>query len=353
MNRSIFLKPSLPKLFFIGIVTFSFLVLNGCDGSDSGSSQPSRDEKKETSKPKNVKIPRFNRDSAYVYTEKQVAFGPRVPGTEEHVNCKNWLVKKLSSFGANVIEQEFKAELYTGESPQAFNIIGQINPNHPKRIILAAHWDSRFMADQDQDEDRKKDAILGADDGASGVGVLLEIARNLSETPIDMGVDIIFFDAEDQGFDAQTIEESQPESWCLGAQYWARNLHVKGYKAKYGILLDMVGAEDARFIKEGYSMQFAPRLVNKVWKLAKEMGYGNYFVNQQDQGGVTDDHVFVSTIARIPMIDIINRPAGTQTGFGSYWHTHDDDMDVISKRTLRAVGQVVMAAVYNESIDAL
>lgn len=289
-------------------------------------------------------VPAFNRDSAYMYVEKQLTFGPRVPNSEAHQACKDWLAEKFKSFGAEVIEQDFQAKSYTGEQLNGTNVIAQYNPQINKRIILAAHWDTRFVADSPLNTSDTEVAVMGADDGASGVAVLLEIARQLQENPIDIGVDIILFDLEDQGESGAENEES----WGLGAQHWSRNPHRAGYRAQYGILLDMVGAKDARFPKEYYSMYFAPNLVNKVWKLAENMGYGNYFV-PADGGGVTDDHYFVNTIAGIKMIDIINRPAGSETGFGDHWHTPNDNIDIINKRTLGAVGQVVLAVVYREN----
>ncbi len=291
-----------------------------------------------------VKVPRFNKDSAYVYIEKQVAFGPRVPNTKAHTDCKNWMIDQFKSFGATVIADDFKAKGYTGTVFNATNIIAQYNPEHSNRILLAAHWDSRFVGDYDKDESKRDKPILGADDGGSGVGVLLEIARQLGENPIDLGVDIVLFDVEDQG-------ESKGEdytTWCLGAQQWARNLHVPGYRAKFGILLDMVGSKNARFTREGVSMAAAPQVMNKVWKLAANMGYGNYFVMDQTRE-VIDDHLFVNQLTKTKMIDIINRPKVSETGFGHYWHTHDDDMDVINKQTLRAVGQTVLAVLYRSS----
>jgi hypothetical protein len=293
---------------------------------------------------KALPVPKFERDSAYAYLEKQLSFGPRVVGSTASQNCKEWMVAQFESFGATVIEQGFKANVYTGESFDATNIIAQFNPKAQKRILLGAHWDSRHIADSPLSEERKEEPILGADDGGSGVAVLLEIARALGNNPIDMGVDIVLFDAEDYG-------ESGGEnntSWALGSQHWSANLHVKGYKPKYGILLDMVGAKGARFTKEQFSMQYAGQYVNKIWNLAKNMGYGNYFVDAPG-GYVTDDHYFVNTIARIPMLDIINRPVASQTGFGEYWHTHDDTIDVIDPRTLRAVGQVMLAVIYREA----
>ena len=319
------------------------LLLAGLSGCQSdGSGQTSAEEAPPKEK---VPVPKFERDSAYAFVARQVAFGPRVPNTDAHQQCKQWLVNQFKSYGAKVIEQDFQPTAYTGEVLKATNIIAQFNPGATKRIVLAAHWDSRPFADSPLSEERRDEPILGADDGGSGVAVLLEVARQLQAHPIEMGVDIVLFDAEDYGESGG----ERAETYALGSQYWARNLHVSGkQRPKYGILLDMVGAEGARFPKEYYSVQFAPRIVAKVWKLAQNMGYGNYFVNDSG-GGITDDHYFVNTIAKIPMIDIINRQPATQSGFGEHWHTHNDNMDVIDRRTLRAVGQVMLAVVYREA----
>ena len=174
--------------------------------------------------------------------------------------------------------------------------------------------------------------------------MLLEIARQIQANPIDLGVDIVLFDAEDQGDNG-----GRETTWCLGSQHWSRNLHRPNYKPKFGILLDMAGAKNARFAKDGTSMKHAPNVMNKVWKIAQERGYGNYFVNESTSE-LIDDHKFVNEIAKIPMIDIINRPVGSRSGFGDYWHTHDDNMSVIDKNTLRAVGQTVLAVIYRESV---
>ena len=300
--------------------------------------------------PKQVTVPSFNRDSAYAYVAQQVAFGPRVLGSEGHQQCKEWLVSKLKAFGAEVVEQDFEAEVYTGDKFSATNIIGQYNPAARKRVVLAAHWDTRHIADSPLSTERKNEPILGADDGGSGVGVLLEIARNLQSNPIDLGVDIVLFDAEDYG-DSESEDENSAYTYAIGAQYWARNPHRSNYQAQYGILLDMVGTKDARFPKEGFSMRYAAPLVNRIWDLAARMGYGNYFANV-NAGGITDDHRMVNEVGRIPMIDIINlplKPNDDPPPFGSHWHTHNDDMHIINKRTLKAVGQVVTAVIYREA----
>ena len=294
-----------------------------------------------------VKVPRFDRDSAYQFVKKQVDFGPRVPNSEGHQKAKDWMVAKFKNYGAQVIEQDFQAQAYDGTQLNATNIIAQFNSNNKKRILLAAHWDTRPIADSDLSTERRDEPILGADDGGSGVAILLEIARQLQANPINMGVDLILFDAEDYGAPREKEEELSQNSlltWCLGSQHWSKNPHIVGYKAKYGILLDMVGSKGARFTKEAISMRYAPQVMNKIWKLAQGMGYGNYFVNNKSDQ-VIDDHLFVNEIAKIPMIDIINR---TPSGFGPYWHTHNDNIKIIDKSTLRAVGQVMLAVIYRE-----
>ena len=300
---------------------------------------------------KDVVIPVFNVDTAYEHIANQVAFGPRSPNSPGHAACKDWLIDKLEFYGAQVLTQDFDAQTYTGIAFPATNIIGQYNPDNPKRILLAAHWDTRFIAEEDPDESRREQPIPGADDGASGVGALLEIARLLQSNPVELGVDIIFFDAEDQG---ERGASNNVQSWCLGAQHWSRNPHAGGGNAKFGILLDMVGGKNARFAVEDVRNTYEAvhggkiaALYIKVWKLAQAMGKGNFFQSTYVAAG-TDDHYFVNTIRKIPMIDIINKPIGSQTSFMPNWHTHQDDMDAINKRTLRAVGQVVTAVIYKE-----
>ena len=290
-----------------------------------------------------LQIPIFDKDSSFSFIDKQVSFGPRVPNSDAHKKCRIWLVEKLKSYGATVIEQEFKATQYTGKQLNGANIIASFNPNAPKRIIISSHWDSRHVADQDEKD--KDKPVLGADDGASGVGVIIELARQLKAKPTEIGVDMILFDAEDLGKDdVQTLEDMK--TWCLGSQYWAANPHVAGYHAKYGILLDMVGATGARFAKEEFSVKYAREFVDKIWKLAASQGYGSYFATEET-GGVTDDHYFVNTISGIPMLDIINKPL--EGGFVKHWHTHNDNMQAIDKETIRVVGQLLLQVIYNEN----
>ncbi len=296
-----------------------------------------------TTPPVQVTIPAFDRDSAFAYVEQQVSFGPRNLGSEGHEACKNWLSAKMEEFGMDVTEQTFTAELPTGEQFPATNIIGRYRPDLNQRVLLCAHWDTRYKAEKDSDVEDRDEPILGADDGASGVGVLLEIARVLQNQPLDMGIDMVFFDAEDQGENGGTAD-----AWCLGSQYWSRNLS-RAQRPAYGVLLDMVGAKGATFPKEGTSLYYARSIVDKTWSLAQSMGYGHFFINDQVPG-ITDDHQFINDITGIPTIDIINYPNG---GFGAYHHTSDDNMEIIDRQTLRAVGQVVTALIYKESVGAI
>lgn len=293
--------------------------------------------------PKNVKVPPFDGDEAFRLVEKQLSFGVREPGTEGHKACREWMVSYLDSLGLEVHVQEFKAERFDGKNLIGYNIMAQFNPDMKNRVLLAAHWDTRYKAEKDPDPDRKQEAIPGADDGATGVAVLLSLAKLITDHPVDLGVDLLLLDLEDQG-----NSEGGNDSWALGAQHWARNKVPDGYRAKYGILLDMVGAKHAAFGREGYSVRFANTYLEKVWDLAKKMGYGDLF-QDFNAGAIADDHYYINAIGRIPMIDIINRPMKTESGFGDYHHTHKDDIDIVDKRTLRVVGQVVTAVLYRES----
>lgn len=292
-----------------------------------------------------VKAPSFDADSAYSYVEKQVAFGPRVPNTPAHRACAGYLAAGLECHGAKVYVQEAVLTAYNGDKLQAKNIIGVFNPESQKRILLFAHWDSRPYSDYDPDEANFRKPLDGADDGASGVGVLLEIARQIGLNNIHTGIDIIFFDAEDYGM-PDFATTYKPDTWCLGSQFWAKNPHIPEYKADYGILLDMVGHKDATFYKEGYSVSYAAPVVEKVWSTARNLGYGKYFI-QSKGSTITDDHQYVIMGRHIPCIDIIHLNPDTPHGFGMHWHTQNDTMDHIDRNVLRAVGQTVLEVIYN------
>lgn len=292
--------------------------------------------------------PDFNSDSAYTYIEKQVAFGPRVPNTFQHLECGDYLVSELKRFGAEVQEQKMVVAAYNGTKLNGRNIIGSYNVDKNNRVLLFAHWDTRPYSDHDPDPANYNKPVLGANDGASGVGVLLEIARNIQSKSPNVGIDIIFFDVEDYGTPAFAKNQPAGDWYCLGSQYWSKNPHIPNYKAKYGILLDMVGAPDAKFDREAISMEYAKNVVEKVWSTSRQLGYGSYFMTE-DKSSVTDDHLYVNQIRRIPSIDIIHCDTTSKNGFASYWHTQKDDMSNISKETLKAVGQTVMEVIYKEN----
>lgn len=326
----------------VSCVLASFLV------SSCGNKATNTNEKIITEKQTYQQIsPSFNADSAYTYVDKQVSFGSRVPNTPAHVACGDYLVSELKRFGANVTEQKADLKAFDGKILHSRNIIGSYDLDNPNRILLFAHWDSRPFSDQDPDPNKHNDPVLGANDGASGVGVLLEIARVLNQKAPNLGVDIIFFDAEDNGAPESATDVPPGDWWCLGSQYWAKNPHIPDYSARFGVLLDMVGAPDATFFKEYYSRQNAGGIVEKVWNTARDLGYGRYFPDRNG-GGVYDDHVPVNEYRKIPSIDIIHNDPNTLSNFGWYWHTSQDDMNNINKETLKAVGQTVLEVVYKE-----
>jgi len=322
------------RIHHVILVLFAVSLLNACKKSATNTTATTS-----TDKVAQLKVPRFVKDSAYQYVVDQVNMGPRVPGLPGHTQTRAYLVNKLKAYGAQVKEQELDLKRYDGEPLQGANIIASFNPDIKKRVVISAHWDTRFVGDKETDAVKAKLPIDGADDGASGTAVALEIARLLGENPLnDLGVDIVLFDLEDQGADGS----SYPHSYALGSQYWSKNI-PSGYKPRWGILLDMVGAENARFPRERYSYENARFIHDKVWKLAQKMGHGNIFVDDV-AFPVGDDHYYVMRDAKIPMIDIINLPPSG--GFGDYHHTHDDNIDLIDKNILGAVGQVVTAAIY-------
>ncbi|MBC8154212.1 MAG: M20/M25/M40 family metallo-hydrolase [Bacteroidetes bacterium] len=301
-----------------------------------------------------VKAPVFDADSAYRFIEQQIAFGPRVTNTVAHQRAGDYMMAKLKQYGFEVTVQNFSPTAWNGTRLNARNIIGSFNPQVAKRILLAAHWDSRPFADQDSVQANRTKPVLAANDAASGVAVLLEIARTIqqSKQKPTVGIDIIFFDAEDWGSGDKVSKDYEPKvgdqvdfmGFCLGSRYWANNPHKPGYSAYYGVVLDMVGAKGATFMKEGYSNQFAGEVVNNLWKTASQLGYSQQFVDQST-GPITDDHVALNLIAKIPTVDVVHYGVA---GFFSGWHTTHDDLSMIDKGTLKAVGQTLVQALYNE-----
>ena len=325
------------------------LVLTGCPDKKAAETA----ETTAAAEPKLPRAPVFNADSAYAFTAKQVAFGPRVPNSKAHIATGNWLVAKLKSYGLKVMEQPFEAMTFDGTNIHARNIIAQYQPQAARRVAIFGHWDTRPFADADK---VKKNAPMdGASDGASAVAVALEMARQLSQQPDSLapnvGVDFIFFDAEDWGHDDTTqadlkdqLAGSGTDSWCLGSQYWAAHLLPVGYKAEYGVLLDMVGAKGGHFTREETSRTSARGPLDKIWNTAAQLGYSDYF-RYEDTGGILDDHVYANR-AGIPTLDIFDYSTAAGNVFPAYHHATTDNMSIIDRKTMKAVGQTMLQALY-------
>jgi glutaminyl-peptide cyclotransferase len=282
-----------------------------------------------------VKMPAVNADSVYNFVQKQVDFGPRTPNSIAHENCADWMVETLNRYGLKVQEQKGVQLAYDGKKLKFRNIIARHNPEKLKRILITAHWDTRPWADQDSE--RKNEPIDGANDAGSGVGVILEMARLIAQESPNVGVDFVLFDIEDYG--------KANGTFCYGSQYWMKNTLLQPNLPSFGINLDMVGDANAVFPYEQYSIEYARPILDKVWRVANNMGHGRYFQNVQD-GAITDDHLYVNK-AGIPCIDIIHREPQTG-GFAQSWHTHKDNMSNISKITLKAVTETVLQVIYRE-----
>jgi glutaminyl-peptide cyclotransferase len=313
-------------------------LMTGCNG-DGTVKNGGTDSIPPVPEPFKAVAPDLNADSAYVFIEKQLAFGPRVPGTKGHAACAEWLVNQFKAYGAEVMVQTDPVKDRTGKEIQLKNIIASYNPASANRVMLTAHWDSRPVADKDGKSPGAP--VPGANDGGSGVAIILEVARQFSQKAPAVGVDLVLWDAEDNG----AYEDNS--SWCLGSQYWAKHPHKAGYRARYGINLDMVGAKDARYTKDGYSLQHARKETDHVWSIAAQMGYGNYFSSAFTDFASIDDHFFVMEGAGIPMVEVIDRNLTTGEFF-QHWHTTTDDIHAIDKATLKATGQVMLEVLYRE-----
>ena len=302
-----------------------------------------------------IERPAFSADSAYTYIEHQMAFGPRVPNSEAHTRCAVWLIEQLRACGAEVELQKGFMPDYRGNNQQIYNIIGHFEAadDSRARILLGAHYDTRPWCDEEEDYSDRFYNVPGANDGASGVGVLLEVARQIglkaSAEGLKTPVDIIFFDCEDSGSPRTYTGPEREDTWCLGSQLWATNYakQIASHQSpiiryRYGIVLDMIGAPDAVFPMEMYSTQYAGNYQQQIWRAAEQLGYGALFSKQQSYP-ITDDHYYINRIAGIPCVDVIHYDVRNATGFPWWWHTRQDDMSNISKSTLQAVGEVVMS----------
>jgi len=295
-----------------------------------------------------VVAPAFNADSAYAYTAAQVAFGFRTPGSKGQKQCAEYLAAQMSRWCDTVIVQDFSTTLWNGTQAKGKNIIASLegHPGSPagKRILLGAHWDSRLWADHDPDPDNRRSPILGANDGASGVAVLMELARAMSQSRPGVAIDFIFFDIEDQGI-PEWADRYEDDTWCKGSQYWAQHPHTPYYTAVYGVLLDMVGTQQPRYTKEQVSMRYAPHIMDKIWTVADALGYGKVFVNHKTDP-ILDDHLYVNQMAGIPMVDIVQNNIGVS--FFPYWHTLGDNMEHVDRNSMKMVGDVLLKTIYGD-----
>lgn len=293
--------------------------------------------------------PRFEADSAMTYIREQCDFGARVTGSEASRRCGRYIAEKFRQFGTEVRLQEKEVTLYDGSRLKACNIIASINTDNPDRLLVCAHWDSRPWADNDPEEKNHHTPVIAANDGASGVAVMLEMARQLQLSPIRTGIDFVCFDAEDMGTPRWAEDEYDSDNtWCLGSEAWAKQAREDGYMARYGILMDMVGGRGSTFSQEMVSKEFAGPVVDLLWKLAAQIGYSHFFP-QREGAWLMDDHVNVNRIARIPCLDIVPYFTDGPSSFGPTWHTVNDTPENIDPGVLEAVGQSLLQLIYNDN----
>ena len=312
--------------------------------------------KQQQSSTVNSQLPTFSADSAYTYVEQQLAFGARVPGTKAHEACGDWLVSELARHGAQVKNQHGTMINYAGKPQAIRNIVASLEGNTSNAILLCAHWDCRPWSDEEELYENRFEPVMGANDGASGVGVILEMVRQLSirksKGEFIPSVQVVFFDCEDMGTPAHFTGLQREHTWCLGSQFWANDYKQSILNSpnsissiQYGVLLDMVGDPSATFPKEYFSSHYAGSYVERLWREASRLGYGRYFVQQATYYPITDDHYYVNTIAGIPCLDVIDYKTNTETGFAEWWHTQYDDIQNINKQTLQAVGETVLTTI--------
>lgn len=325
----------------------SLLLLNSCN-TETKTAQETKQPEVKSPEVKHITPPDFNTDSAYAYIEVQAKMGPREPGSKAHEQAVTYFEKKFKEYGAEVIIQKATVTTFDQKKWLSKNVIASFNPENTSRVMLSAHWDSRPFCDRDSNKANQKKACPGVNDGASGVGVLIEIAREIAKQKPNVGIDIMLWDMEDygQGSIEGNFPSTEYDGWALGSQYWSQNMHKPGYTARFGVLLDMVGAKGATFPMEQFSVFYASPVVNKLWSTAANLGYGNYFTGKQISQ-ITDDHLFVNKNASIPTADIIGYMPDTRDFF-PYHHRLKDDMSNIDKNTLKAVGQTLLEVIYNE-----
>lgn len=333
------------KLSFAPIILMCAMVIGACK-----SSKTTVDVEASAIDSTRICAVKFNADSAFAFVKAQCDFGPRVPNSAAIDKCGDYIASKFESYGMTITNQRTTVTGWDGTALRCRNIIAAYRPEATERVIICTHYDSRPWADADPDETKHREPVMAANDGASGVGVMLEMARIMSELNPKVGVDFICFDAEDYGTPDWAPQEAQNvsgDSWCLGSQYWSAHPHVEGYAARYGILLDMVGGRGSTFSFEGFSKKYAQSIVIRTWEAARYADAADYFPNS-DGGYITDDHVPMNTVAMIPTIDIIPFWTDGNSTFGPTWHTTHDTIENIDPAVLRAVGQTLVQLLSEE-----
>jgi hypothetical protein len=288
----------------------------------------------------------FSADAAMSYTKTQVDFGPRVPGTPGWQKTGDWLVAAMKQRADTVIEQRWTHKTLAGDSIPLRNVLARFKPQATQRILYVTHWDTRPTADEDLIIGNRGTPILGANDGAAGVGLLMALADELKKMPPNVGVDLLFVDGEDYGksFDPPYADV------LLGSQYFAEHLPSPDYKPLYGVLWDMIADKDLNILQEENSVKAAPEVVSRVWAKAEELGYSKYFIPKV-YGPVTDDHIplLQKGLHVIDVIDIEYGPPAAGGGASpSYHHTLQDTMDKISARSFQIVGDVALSLIRDQ-----
>lgn len=329
------------KSLFSALVLTSACLLSSC-GGNTKTSTPKADDITL------AQCPSFVADSAFSYIQDQCSFGPRLTGSEESAKCCQYITDQFTRFGAKVQIQESIVTIYDGTRLKCRNIIASLNPENTDRILFCSHWDSRPWADNDPDEKSHHTPVPAANDGASGVAVMMELARILQQQPVTTGIDFVCFDAEDMGTPKWADDTEEDEVWCLGSHNWAQWAYENNYSARFGVLLDMVGGRGNTFSQEMVSKQYAQPIVELLWRLAGQIGYGHYFP-MKEGGYLMDDHVNVNKIARIPCVDIVPYYEDGPSSFGPTWHTINDTPENIDPNVLEAVGQTLTQLIYNDA----
>ncbi len=315
----------------ISCCTLSFSLFLGCNSS------PRQEAPVPSQKlpPVQASIPQFSAQRAFDDLVRQTSFGPRSPGSQAHQKCLSFFQSTLSSLADTVITQQFSYRSYKGDQYLGNNVIARFNLFQKERIILTAHWDTRPWADADNNSANHTKAILGANDGASGVAILLELSRIFKSNPLPVGVDIVLFDGEDVG------QTGNSESYCQGSQYFARNLPAGSFR--YAINLDMVGDKNLEIKRESNSDSYASSLMDRIFSTARALGV-TQFVDERI-GGIYDDHIPLNKVS-IPAVDLIDFDYPDATN--KHWHTLEDTVDKCSPESLEAVGTVLLNIIYGQ-----